>query len=106
MIHLSDNWVRLTELTNNGPSPAELVSDATVQLLDMVDRNGTRPTGLTVPQTMAAIAGTPGGYEYLINRDNVTLTLGMTYRVTVDADAGVGLRRRFQAIVKCKSPLE
>lgn len=96
-IQLSDNWVRLLDVKNE--KTGAFINDAAVQLLDIVDANGVRITGLTVPQTLAYIAASNGGYEYLLNRDVVTLLRGRQYLVIIDCNGGAGLRRRFEEVI-------
>lgn len=105
LIHLSDNWLRLVDLKNEKTD--EYVNNAAVSVVSMTDRNGDTPTGLTLPKTLDYVAASNGVYETLFDRTVITgLQPGISYRVAVDADAGTGLRRRFEAVVKCQSPLQ
>lgn len=86
----SDNWFRVLSVTN--AKDGSLISSATVQLTAMKDRNGVAVSGgsSAFPYTLAAIAGTPGGYEVLLPHD-LPVQRGVVYTASITIDGGAGL---------------
>lgn len=92
--YLNDNIVEvvLKDPTKSGDQ-AYINSGATVQIIEVVDKDGNQVTGTDVawPLAMTYVAASDGLYRATLV-DTMDVVPGREYEAVVEADAGAGLK--------------